>query len=213
MRLLLLGSTGLVGGHVLELALRDSSISVVAPVRRPLPAHASLVAPVIDFENLPDDAALWEVDALISALGTTMRIAGSKDAFRRIDYDYPLAAARLAHAHGVPTFVLNSAMGANPSSVIFYNRVKGDLERDLDALGFHSLTFVRPGLIGGQRAQRRPAEHAATIALRTLDPIVPKRWRINPASQIAASLLEAARSARSGTHVVSSGDLIRGSAN
>ena len=94
-----------------------------------------------------------------------MRTAGSKEAFRRVDHGYPLAVARLAREHGTPTFVLNSAIGANPSSRFFYNRVKGELERDLATLGFPSLTFVRPGLIGGRREEARPMEQVASLAL------------------------------------------------
>jgi len=141
MHLLLLGATGLVGRHVLSQALATSRVtSVTAPVRRALQvAHATLHAPVVDFDALPADAAWWHADAVICALGTTMRVAGSEDAFRRVDHDYPLAAARLAHRHGTSTFVLNSAMGADRGSRFFYNRVKGEVEHDLADVGFASL--------------------------------------------------------------------------
>src|SRR3954453_780746 len=159
MKLLVLGGTGLVGRHVLELALADARINaVVAPVRRPLPANPKLLSPIVDFERLPEDADWWRADAAISALGTTIRTAGSQRAFRRVDHDHPLAVARLARLRGTPTFVLNSALGADPSSRFFYNRVKGELEQDLGKVGFPSLTFVRPGLIGGKRDEVRPAE-------------------------------------------------------
>ena len=153
MKLLLAGSTGLVGRHVLEQALAHPSIdAVVAPVRRAsAPAHPKLVAPVVDFDALPEDADWWGVDAVACTLGTTMRIAGSEAAFRRVDHDYPLAFARLARRHGARTFVLNSALGADRTSRIFYNRVKGETEHDLGGVGFESLTIVRPGLIGGER--------------------------------------------------------------
>ncbi|WP_377035795.1 hypothetical protein [Microvirga sp. GCM10011540] len=124
--------------------------AVVAPVRRPLPAHPKLLAPRVDFERLPEDAGWWQADAVVCTLGTTIRTAGSQEAFRRVDRDYPLAVARLSREHGAETFALNSAIGADPSSRFFYNRVKGERERDLAGLGFRSLTFVRPGLIGGQ---------------------------------------------------------------
>jgi uncharacterized protein YbjT (DUF2867 family) len=208
MKLLLMGSTGLVGHHVLDFALADRRVdAVVALVRRGLPEHTKLLTQTVDFERLPEDAPWWRVDAVICTLGTTMRTAGSKEAFRRVDHDYPLAVARLTRRHGTPTFVLNSAIGADPSSRFFYNRVKGELERDLATLGFPSLTFVRPGLIGGKREEARPVEQVAALALRFLNPILPRRLRINPAERIAHALVNAAVTARLGTHLVGSAEL------
>ncbi|AQR69232.1 NAD-dependent dehydratase [Janthinobacterium sp. LM6] len=208
MKLLLVGATGLVGSEVLRLALMDARITaIVAPVRRPLPPHPKLAAPLVDFDQLPPDASWWQADAVICTLGTTMKVAGTRQIFSRVDHDYPLAVARLALAAGTRTYVLNSAAGADAASRIFYNRVKGELERDLEQLGFRSLTYVRPGLIGGEREQARAGEGAALRVLRVLGPVLPRRWRINPAPRIASALLEAALAAAPGVHVVSSEQL------
>lgn len=205
MKLLLVGATGLVGRHVLALALAHPAVeAVIAPVRRALDAQPKLLAPVVDFDALPAQAPWWRADAVICTLGTTIRVAGSQPAFRRVDHDYPLAVARLAREHGVPTYALNSALGADPDSRLFYNRVKGELERDLGELGFRSLTLVRPGLIGGQRDEHRYGERVATVGLRLLAPLLPRRWRINPAERIAQALLDAAIEAVPGRHVVGS---------
>lgn len=209
MKLLIVGATGLVGRQALELALSDPRIAAVtAPARSALPDHSKLLAPVTDFERLPDDASWWTADAVVCALGTTMRAAGSQDAFRRVDHGYPLAVARLTHDRGARAFVLNSAIGADASSRFFYNRVKGELERDLARVGFGSLTFVRPGLIGGTRAEHRSAERFAAVILRALGPVLPRGWRINPARTIAAALIEAAVTARPGEHIVASDRLV-----
>ena len=203
MKLILIGATGLVGREVLRLALSDTRVTaIVAPVRKPLPAHPKLDAPLVDFDRLPADAPWWQADAVICTLGTTMKVAGTRQAFRRVDHDYPLAAARLALAAGTRTYALNSAAGANAASRFFYNRVKGDLERDLEALGFASLTHVRPGLIGGEREEARAGEGAALRVLRVLGPVLPRRWRINPSPRIASALLEAALAGTPGVHVV-----------
>lgn len=203
MKLLLAGATGLVGSHVLAQALASLRVTrVVAPVRRALAPAAKLLAPVVDYDALPAEADWWQADAAICTLGTTMRIAGSREAFRRVDHDYVLAVARLAHAQGTRVFALNSALGADARSAIFYNRVKGEVEAALAAVGFASLTFVRPGMIGGERTEKRPAERAALQALRVVGPLLPRRWRINPAAHIAAALLEAALHAAPGVHVV-----------
>lgn len=210
MKLLLAGATGLVGSHVLRLALADTRITQVsAPVRRALSTtHAKLLAPVVDYDALPEEAGWWQADAVICALGTTMKVAGSEAAFRKVDHDYPLAVARCARAQGTPTYVLNSAAGADAQSRFFYNRVKGELELALAQLGFASLTYVRPGLIGGKRNERRPAERAAIAALTALGPLLPRRWRLCPAQTIAQAMLDAALQARPGMHVLPAETLI-----
>ena len=209
MKLILAGASGLVGRHVLALALEDPRVeAVVAPTRRALPGrHRKLLAPTVDFDRLPEDADWWRADAVVCALGTTIRTAGSRAAFRQVDFGYPLAVARLAHRHGTPAYALNSAKGADPDSRIFYSRTKGELERALLAIGFESLTFVRPGLIGGDREEHRSGERVAGIVLGALRPVLPRGWRINPAGKIARSLLEAAIAARPGVHAVESAAL------
>lgn len=208
MRLLLVGSTGLVGSHVLQLALADSGVSaVVAPTRRELPAYPKLLAPLVDFEHLPEAEDWWRADAVICTLGTTMRSAGSEAAFRRVDYGYPLAVARLARQHGTPTYVLNSAMGADVASRFFYNRVKGELERDLAGVGFTSLTYVQPGLIGGPRQEFRAGELALRSVLAVAGPWLPRRWRISRGDHIARALVTAALQPQPGIHTIHSADL------
>lgn len=208
-RVLLLGASGLVGRTALSLALADPRVSeVVAPSRRPLPAHARLRNPVIDFDALDPDAADWRVDAVICALGTTIRDAGSQAAFRRVDYDYPLAFAQLAHAAGARAFALTSAKNANPHSRVFYSRTKGELEVALGAIGYDSLTLLRPGLLDGDRPAHRPMEQLALQISRGLHRVLPASWRAVPASAVAKHLLEAALQARPGVHVIESAQLL-----
>ena len=208
-RLLVLGGTGLVGGAVLRQALADSRVrSVVAPTRRPLLPATRLENPIVDFDRLPAEAGWLEVDGVACALGSTIRAAGSRAAFRKVDHDYVLAFARLARARGARAFALTSAIGANPDSRIFYNRVKGEVEASVAACGYPSLTIIRPGFIGGVRQESRPAERAAVAAVGLLGPVLPRRWRINPAENIARALLEAAIAAPPGRHVVTSAQLV-----
>ena len=128
---------GLVGQQALALALADARVTrVVAPTRRPLPAHERLLNPQVDFEQLPAEAPWWRADAVLCALGTTRRQAGSAEAFRRVDHDYVLAACRLAREAGTPTCVYVSSLGADAAGGGLYLRVKGETERDLAALGF-----------------------------------------------------------------------------
>ncbi|MCD9047539.1 NAD-dependent epimerase/dehydratase family protein [Luteimonas sp. MHLX1A] len=198
------GATGLVGRDVLARLLDDPRATrVVAPTRRPLSvAHPKLVNPVVDFDALPATADWWKVDAVICTLGTTMRQAGSREAFRRVDHAYPLQVARHAQAAGARVYALNSAAGADQRSRVFYSRVKGELERDLEAVGFESLVLVRPGLIGGERQEHRAGEAAASVVLRVLGPVLPRGWRINPATRVAAALVDATLAPQPGRQVV-----------
>jgi uncharacterized protein YbjT (DUF2867 family) len=212
MKLLVVGATGLVGRHVLDFALADARIStVVALARRALPLRPKLQALEVDFDHLPGDAPWWQVDAVICALGTTMRVAGTREAFKRVDYEYPLAVARLARQHGTPAFVLNSSVGADPASRIFYTQVKGEVERDLTRLNFPSLTIARPGFIGGRRDEFRLSERVMLGALSVFGFMLPLRWRVNPAPTIARAMIDAAVRAEPGVHIIQSYSMTTGS--
>jgi uncharacterized protein YbjT (DUF2867 family) len=207
--LLLVGATGLVGQSVLQLALADDRVGkLVAPTRRPLPAHPKLDNPLVDFAALPAGAPWWRVDSVVCTLGTTMRRAGSPQAFRRVDFDYPLTVARLAFSQGATAYALNSSLGADPHSRVFYSRTKGEVEAALRTIGYPSLTIVRPGLLGGQRGEFRAGERLATVLLTILGPALPRRYRIVPAAHVAAALLEAALAAPPGERIIESDRLL-----
>lgn len=164
MKVILLGATGLVGGHLLKGLLGCDAISrVYAPVRRPLGMeHPKLEAAVCDAAKWPALFQSWQADALLHCLGSTIKKSGSQQTFRAIDYQLPLQAATLAKAQGTRFCLCVSAVGANASSGIFYNRVKGELEQGLAELGFQKLLIYRPGLLLGQRAEHRFAEQLAS---------------------------------------------------
>src|SRR6201998_843470 len=177
MKLLLLGATGLVGSMVLKQALsKDASSEVVAPTRRPLAPQNKLVNPVnLRLDDLAPRVKSWDVDAVVCALGTTKAKAGSQEAFRYVDYTLPLVFAKAAHGAGVETFALVSAIGAATSSMFFYARTKGEVERDIQQIGFRSLTICRPSIIAGPRTEVRNAERAALSMSRLLAPVLPKK--------------------------------------
>jgi uncharacterized protein YbjT (DUF2867 family) len=202
MKILLLGSSGLVGKNVLAQALAHPAvISVVAPTRQPLAPHPKLTNPVSDhLESLLSEGVAWGVDGVVCALGTMISKAGSKEAFREVDYVIPLAFARSAHEHGAETFVLVSASVASVSSAMFYPRIKGEIERDIELVGFKSLTIVRPSLIGGERDEPRFGEGIALRLMSTFAPILPKKFHVNPAPAIAATILDAVTTAKPGRH-------------
>ncbi|MEH6566665.1 MAG: NAD-dependent dehydratase [Halopseudomonas sp.] len=213
--LLVFGGSGMVGMDILRQALADPAVArVVAPTRRPLPVavshYAHLQNPQIDFAALPQEADWWQADAALCALGTTLKQAGSKAAFRQVDRDYVGTAARLALQAGTRTFVLNSSVGANPRSGSFYLRVKGEVEQDLMAMDFRSLTLIRPSLLdAGPRPDDRPGEVFGLLLSRSLKPIIPKRYRAIKTSDVAAAMLQAALMAPVGQQVIESSAIAR----
>ncbi|MDZ7812067.1 MAG: NAD-dependent dehydratase [Ideonella sp.] len=207
-RLLLLGATGLVGQQVLAQALADATITqVVAPTRRPLPPHPKLLNPIVDFKALPQ-ADWWAADAVVCCLGTTLKLAGSPAAFRAVDHDHVLAAARLARAAGTLTFALNSSLGAATASSNLYLRTKGEVEDALATLGFASLTLVRPSLLdGGPRPDSRPGEAAGLWFARLARPLIPARYRAVRTEAVARALLQAVRQAPKGRCVIENAEI------
>ncbi|MDX1633274.1 MAG: hypothetical protein R3280_01425 [Marinobacter sp.] len=190
MDVLILGATGAVGSQVLAQAKTDKNVRrIVAPTRRPLDSSAEVENPVLDFRLPLPEADWWRVDAVICCLGTTLRKAGSKRAFHAIDHDLVLACARHAREAGARIFVLNSSLGADPDSRNFYLRTKGEVERELETMGFERLVKVRPSLIDAERPEARPAEKLGLLAGRLLKPLIPGRYRPVSADAIAATLL------------------------
>ena len=206
--LLLLGATGLVGRHALEMALADSRIErIVAPTRRPLDHHPKLENPLVDFARLPVDAVWWRVTSVVCALGTTQAKAGSTEAFQKVDHDYPLQIAQITRQAGAQSFALCSSLGADAASRFTYLRTKGQLEDDLCKVGFPSVTIIRPGFIEGERSDRRPFQRLTAEILRRLRPILPRQYRLSPAPVIARLLIDGAVAGLPGRHIVEAGDI------
>ncbi len=206
-RLLLLGATGAVGRCALTQALSDPRVSqVVAPTRRPLPPHPRLLNPVTDFQHLPADADWLHCDAVVCALGSTIRQAGSQAAFAAVDRDLPIALGRLARAAGARSFALNSSLGASLRGN-FYLRTKAEAEAGLAQQGLPHLGIVRPSLIAAQRQPPRPGEVAGLWLARLLGPLVPRKYRPVRAEAIAHCLLDMALSPRPEFCIVESAQL------
>jgi uncharacterized protein YbjT (DUF2867 family) len=200
MKVLILGATGLVGRSALEQALAHPSITeVIAPTRKPLSPRSKLTNPVSEqLKLLAPEVSSWRAQAMISAIGTTSAKAGSKQEFRDADYVLPLLFARRAHEEGVETCALVSAIGASAASSFFYPRTKGEIERDINRVGFRSLTILRPSIIGGKRDEARLAEGVTLWLSRILAPILPKKFHVNPATTIGAVLVDSIVAAKPG---------------
>jgi len=204
---LLCGATGLVGSRCLDLLLADPYYGkVVVLTRRSLGSVVSnpkLDQRIVDFEQLGSFMGGLRVDHVLSALGTTIAKAGSQDAFRRVDYDYPLAIARAALAAGAQHLVLVSSLGADPAGRVFYLKVKGELEKAILELGFRGVTFLRPSLLLGERKEPRLAEQFYEVLLRA----APKRYRGVQAEVVARAMVESAKSERPGCEILESPEI------
>lgn len=170
--ILLVGATGLVGSAVLPLLLGDVRVGkVIALVRRPMTiTHLKLEQWVA--ENLLDALQPVPVDAVICCLGTTIKKAGSQAAFIAVDKMLPLGIARWAKAQAVPAFCIISAIGADAGSRIFYSRVKGEVEQELEAMHFSSLALFQPSLLTGPRSERRFGERMGIGLMKVLGPLL-----------------------------------------
>ena len=199
-RILLAGATGLVGGLVLKRLLADASFrgSIIAPMRRASVAQDSrLLAPSLDFSlgdeafaQALDAAAPGPIDTFVCCLGTTMRAAGSREAFIAVDRELVLRFSRIARARGARHAILVSSVGASRQSGNFYLRVKGEVEDALEQAGYARLDLMRPGLLLGPRKERRPAE----ALFQKLAPLgnVLMQGRFKPYRSISADTLAAA---------------------
>ncbi|MBB5203413.1 uncharacterized protein YbjT (DUF2867 family) [Inhella inkyongensis] len=196
-RVLLAGGSGLIGRELLARLLADPRCTELHALlrRRPAdwPEHPKLRTQIVDFAVLP---ALPPLDDAYIALGSTIKQAGSEAAFRAVDFDAVLAVARAARAAGMRRLMVVSALGADAGSRVFYNRVKGEAEQALQALGFERLVLARPSLLLGDRAALgqpiRRLEHLAATVLKPLLRVVPGAVRPIAAADVAAALHAAA---------------------
>ena len=191
---LVAGATGLVGGYVVSRILAHPSYSrVEILVRRESPFRdPKLTQRVVDFERL--EAALTGIaaDDVFCCLGTTIRKAGSQEAFRLVDHDYPLALARFAKAAGAGKFLMVSALGADPESSVFYNRVKGEVEQAIAANRLPATYFFRPSLLMGPRAEDRSGEKIAIAVGKLIAPFLIgglRKYRPIHADTVAAAMV------------------------
>lgn len=180
------GASGLVGGLLLEELLAAPDYArVTALVRTPLPReHAKLAQEVVNF----GDPRVPAADDAFCCLGTTRAKAGSAEAFRAVDFDAVVAFARSARASGAKRFLLVSSSGADARSPFLYPRVKGEAEQAVSGLGFETVAILRPSLLLGPRAESRPAEHLAQLALGPLRALIPARWRPIEAATVARAM-------------------------
>ena len=202
MKGLIIGATGATGKDLLAKLLEDDTYSEVhCFVRKPMSiSHPKLHAHVVDFDTPEAWADLLHGDVAFSCLGTTLAVAGSKDAQWRVDYDYQYAFAEHCKNNGVSTFVLVSAAGAKAQSKLFYNRMKGALEEAVKKLNFPRLLIFQPSILIRSNNDRG-AENFSVKAIHFLNKIgLFKRYRPMPTNVLAQRIRREVATATEGVH-------------
>ena len=209
---MIVGATGLVGSFALhEMLAREEWDRVLAIGRRTpeISGHPKLSSHIVDFSDTNSWRPFAAVTDVFCTLGTTIGKAGSRKEFRRVDMEIPVRVAECSRSAGAEGFHVVSAVGADPGSRFFYNRVKGELESSLRSMNWPRLTIVRPSLLLGERDEFRIGEAISGTVARTLAFAIPKPYRAVHAKQVAAALVDAAAEQRAGERIVENADIVR----
>ena len=199
--ILIAGATGLIGSTALQLALADPRFrQVVVPARRPLGlSHPKLTE--WTHPELLNALRNERVDAVVCCLGTTIRnVGGDQAKFIHVDKDLVVGLGRWAKAQGVPVMCVVSAIGADAGSCIFYNRVKGEMEREVEAIGLHAVHIMHPSILTGPRQEKRTGERIGIMVAKAIAPLLPQRYRPMPHDVLARAMVNAALEGAPGVH-------------
>jgi len=191
-----IGATGLVGRELVNQLFESPEFEKVRIfVRREFnPRHPKLEQHIVDFENVESWAPFLKGDVLFSSLGTTLKQAGSKNNQYLVDFTYQYRFAEEASKNGVLTYVLVSAAGASARSLIFYSRIKGELDEKVRKLPFRTITVLRPSILSGIREKRRTTEEWSLQLTEKLTKFIGKKYRPIPAATVAKAMINAALS-------------------
>lgn len=207
---LIVGATGLVGKQVLDFLLASPIYKQIKILTRRSTGvkHEKLTEIFFDFDK--PDSSLVKADDIFCCLGTTIKKAGSEEAFKKVDFLYPLQIGRLGKLNGCSRYLLVSSMGADPRSFIFYNRVKGEIEKELTDLHFDILHILRPSLLLGDRGETRTGEKIGEVLSRILGPVMIgplKKYAAIESAKVAKGMFELAQLDEKGVFIHNSAEL------
>ncbi len=211
---ILIGATGLIGHHLLTKVLANENYNEVLVISRKTLniSHPKLKEVIINFDELANYASEIVGDVVFCCLGTTIKKTPDLAVYRKIDYQYPLDVANIAFANGAKQYHLVSALGADVKSRLFYNRTKGEVERDLQEIPFQAIHIYRPSLLDGSRKEERLAENIMIVLMRLLNPILIgqlKKYRSIKIEKVADAMLRKASSGESGIHIYASDEIAK----
>ncbi len=211
---IILGATGLTGGVLLDILLNDATFGNIkifgrSSVGKTHPKLEEHLGDLFEMEQFPacQGTTGWseafKADIVFCCIGTTKAKTPDKETYKKIDYGIPVAAASLAKQNGIDTFLVISAMGANPKSSTFYNKVKGEVERDVLQQAIKNTYIFKPSLIGGEREEERWGERMAQIAFKYLGFLVPKKYKMIEPDTIAKAMRNVAINGHSDSKIES----------
>ncbi|HEY5748375.1 MAG TPA: NAD-dependent epimerase/dehydratase family protein [Chryseolinea sp.] len=207
---LIAGSTGLIGSQLLSLLLKNTDyVKVIALTRVDLPQHPKLTQIKVEFGSLGENSSALKADDVYCCLGTTMAKAGSKENFYQVDFYYPFLLAKTTRSVGAKKFMLVSALGANKSSSIYYNQVKGEIEEAISSVAFDAVHIFRPSLLLGPRIEKRSAEDAAKFFYKAFGFLIPKKYKAIESVKVARAMQHFAAEDKKGIFIHESADLQR----
>ena len=191
---IILGATGLTGSHLLELLLNDSNYDAVKVfTRKKLSiSHPKIEEHVVDLLKLSDHADKFTADVVFCCIGTTKAKTPNKELYRAIDYGIPVEAAKLCKQNFINSFIVISAIGANPQSKVFYNRLKGEMERDVLAQQIKHTHLLQPSLIVGNRNEKRIGEDLSKQFMKIVGFLIPPRYKMIEGKTIARAMAQMA---------------------
>jgi len=203
------GSTGLIGSQLTGLLLEgDDYEKVIVLSRKPIDIkHPKLDNLVVNFDRLAEYGDALTGDDIYCCLGTTIKVAGSKEVFYKVDHDYPVALATVTKSFGAKQYLIVTALGSDKNSSIFYNRVKGEVEEDLKKVGFESLHILQPSMLMGPRKEKRQGEEIGQSVMQVLGFLIPKKYKAIESLKVARAMLALARLKKQGIHTHHSADL------
>ena len=187
---IILGATGLTGSILLQRLLDDDSISTIKLFSRSSSKFKSpkIEEYLIDMFQLENETERFAGDVVFCCIGTTKSKTPDKEMYKKIDYGIPVTAAKLAKQNSIATFVVISALGANPESSVFYNKVKGEMERDVLQQNISETYILQPSLIGGDRSENRTGESIAQFFAKVFGFLIPKKYKMIEPETIAKAM-------------------------
>lgn len=192
---IILGATGLVGGKLLEMLLRDDDYTKLKLFSRSSCKidHPKIEEHLINLFELETHSSAFTGDVVFCCIGTTKAKTSDKEKYREIDYGIPVTAAIVAKNNGIKTFEVISAMGANPKSKTFYNKTKGEMERDVLGRKIEGTYIFQPSLLGGERNEKRFGERMAQFFMGAFSFLIPQQYKIIEPETIAMAMIKVAR--------------------
>ncbi|MEX2350692.1 MAG: NAD(P)H-binding protein [Flavobacteriaceae bacterium] len=188
---IILGATGLTGGHLLDFLLKDDRYEKIKLFSRSSVglSNPKLEEHLIDLFELEKHKENFQADEVFCCIGTTKAKTPDDETYRKIDYGIPFATAKICKGNSINTYIVISAMGANPDSKVFYNKTKGEMERDVLKQNIQNTYILQPGLINGNRDEKRLGESIAKFLFKVLNPVIPKKYRSISPETIAKTMI------------------------